>query len=193
MPHCRFESSAAGWLEDPKDPNKLGDPEGRLVTVQSGISLLFIPVPEGKPDKPRTGLHLDLMPSDGTRDHEAERLVGLGATVVADDRKPDGTGWVTMADPEGNQFRVERRAAERVKAVLSSVWRAARRAPLRNTAPPSVWRPRANSPRPPAPQACARQADCVSGFISRPGEPRRSSPTSHPPTPDPQHRRVDRR
>lgn len=28
--------------------------------------------------------------------------MGIGATVHEDHRKPDGTGWVTMADPEGN-------------------------------------------------------------------------------------------
>lgn len=45
---------------------------------------------------------------------EVERLVGLGATVVSDERKPDGISWVTLADPEGNQLRVERSAAKRV-------------------------------------------------------------------------------
>lgn len=54
------------------------------------------------------------MPTDRTRDEEVERLVGIGATVHADHRKPDGTGWVTIANPEGNPFRVERSAAERV-------------------------------------------------------------------------------
>jgi hypothetical protein len=33
--------------------------------------------------------------------------------VFEDHRKPDGTGWVTMGDPEGNEFCVERSAAER--------------------------------------------------------------------------------
>ena len=32
---------------------------------------------------------------------------------VADRRQPDGTGWVVLADPEGNEFCVERSAAER--------------------------------------------------------------------------------
>jgi len=54
------------------------------------------------------------MPTLGTRAEEVERLVGLGATLVSDIRKPDGTGWITLADPEGNQFRVQRSAAERV-------------------------------------------------------------------------------
>jgi hypothetical protein len=32
---------------------------------------------------------------------------------VADHRQPDGTGWVVLADPEGNEFCVERSASER--------------------------------------------------------------------------------
>ncbi|WP_312882520.1 VOC family protein [Micromonospora polyrhachis] len=66
--------------------------------------------------EPRTGrrIHLDVMPTNGSRDDEVERLKGLDATEYEDHRKPDGTGWVTMADPEGNLFCVERSATERV-------------------------------------------------------------------------------
>jgi Glyoxalase-like domain len=81
---------------------------------QDARFLLF--VSEGKIGEPRTGrrLHLDVMPTDRTRDVEVERLQGIGATDYEDHRKPDGTGWVTMADPEGNPFCVERSAAERI-------------------------------------------------------------------------------
>jgi hypothetical protein len=106
-----FWSQATGWLEDPDDPNRPGDPEGRIVTSHGGISMLFVPVPEGKSGKNR--LHLDLVPVERTRDEEVERLLGLGAAQVADRRRPDGTGWVVMADPEGNEFCVERSLAER--------------------------------------------------------------------------------
>ena len=41
------------------------------------------------------------------------RLQGLGASVDADHRTPEGRGWVVMTDPEGNEFCVERSAAER--------------------------------------------------------------------------------
>jgi hypothetical protein len=58
-------------------------------------------------------VHLDVVPTDGTRDEEVARLAALGASVVADHRRADGSGWVTMADPEGNEFDVERAAAER--------------------------------------------------------------------------------
>jgi predicted enzyme related to lactoylglutathione lyase len=41
------------------------------------------------------------------RDEEVRRIMALGATIVDDRRKPDGTGWVVHADPEGNEFCVE--------------------------------------------------------------------------------------
>lgn len=86
-----------------------GDPE---VTVTSaGAALLFITVPE--PKGPKNRVHLDLQPQDRTRDDEVARLLGLGATLVADHRRADGTGWATLADLEGNEFCVERSAAER--------------------------------------------------------------------------------
>jgi Glyoxalase-like domain len=68
-------------------------------------------VPEGKVLKNR--IHLDLMPTARSRDEEVARLLGIGATLVDDQRRPDGTGWVVMADPEGNEFCVERSAGER--------------------------------------------------------------------------------
>ena len=105
-----FWSEVTGWSEDPADPNEPGDPEGRIVTPD-GISLLFIPVPEGKTVKNR--VHLDLQPQDRTRDQEVERLLAIGATLVDDHRKPSGTGHVVLADPEGNEFCVERSRLER--------------------------------------------------------------------------------
>jgi predicted enzyme related to lactoylglutathione lyase len=79
-----------------------------LVTGTPG--LLFVRVPEAKTLKNR--VHLDLQP-DTTRDAEVERLGGLGAKVIDDQRRPDGTGWVVLSDPAGNEFCVERSAAER--------------------------------------------------------------------------------
>lgn len=81
-----------------------------MVTA-GGATLLFIRVDEGKAVKNR--VHLDLQPRDRTRDEEVDRLLSLGATLQADHRRPDGTGWVTLHDPEGNEFCVERSAAER--------------------------------------------------------------------------------
>lgn len=84
------------------------------VTVSApGIALLFIPVPGPKPKDVKNRVHLDLQPQDRTRDAEVRRLLALGATLVDDQRKPDGTGWAVLADVEGNEFCVERSAAER--------------------------------------------------------------------------------
>jgi hypothetical protein len=55
-------------------------------------------------------VHLDLVPLDRRRDEEVDRLLDLGARVVDDQRRPDGAGWVVLADPEGNEFCVERTA-----------------------------------------------------------------------------------
>ncbi|MEU7030936.1 VOC family protein [Streptomyces sp. SBR177] len=91
------------------EDDKPGDPEALLETP--GAGLLFIRVPEKKTVKNR--VHLDLQPQDRTRDEEVERVLALGATLVDDQRRPDGTGWVVLADPEGNEFCVERSKAER--------------------------------------------------------------------------------
>jgi Glyoxalase-like domain len=110
-PLVEFWSQALDFVEDPDNPNNPGDPEGLLVSTRQDIALLFIPVPEAKSVKNR--VHFDITPTDRTRDEEVERLLGLGATQVADHRRDDGTGWVTLADPEGNEFDVERSDAER--------------------------------------------------------------------------------
>jgi catechol 2,3-dioxygenase-like lactoylglutathione lyase family enzyme len=106
-----FWSRVTGYKEDPDNPNAPGDPEGLLVGPDGQPNLLFIAVPEAKTVKNR--VHLDLEPDDRTRDQEVERLLGMGATLVDDQRRPDGRGWVVLADPEGNEFCVERSAAER--------------------------------------------------------------------------------
>ena len=106
-----FWSQVTGYQEDPEDGNEPGDPEGFLAGPEGQPNLLFIAVPEPKSVKNR--VHLDLEPSDRTRDEEVERLLKIGATLVADHRRPDGTGWAVLADPEGNEFCVERSAAER--------------------------------------------------------------------------------
>jgi predicted enzyme related to lactoylglutathione lyase len=110
-----FWAEVTGLRQDPDD--KPGDEECALLSGADVLEggMLFQRVPEGKIGEPRTGrrIHLDIVPTDRTRDEEVERLKSLGATEYEDHRKPDGTGWVTMADPEGNLFCVERSAAER--------------------------------------------------------------------------------
>jgi catechol 2,3-dioxygenase-like lactoylglutathione lyase family enzyme len=108
---ARFWTQVTGYQEDPEDPNLPEHTEALLVAPDGQADLLFVTVPEGKTVKNR--VHLDLQPTDRTRDEEVDRLLGLGAALFADHRRPDGTGWAVLTDPEGNEFCVERSAAER--------------------------------------------------------------------------------
>ncbi|WP_432094522.1 VOC family protein [Streptomyces sp. bgisy100] len=110
-PHAlaRFWSALTGYRVEDSDP---ADDFALLTAGEPGVpGLLFMQVAEEKSVKNR--IHLDIQPATGTRDTEVERLAALGATVVADHRDGEGLGWVVMADPEGNEFCVERSAAER--------------------------------------------------------------------------------
>ena len=77
--------------------------------------VLFQEVPEGTPDEPTTDrpmperrhnrLHLDIRIGDDDRDEIVARLIARGATKLWDGRQGPHT-WVTMIDPEGNEFCV---------------------------------------------------------------------------------------
>ncbi|WP_146362729.1 VOC family protein [Arthrobacter yangruifuii] len=109
----RFWAGVLGFSEDPGDPNRPDDDECMIFSPDGAQRLLFIRVPDAKQVKNR--LHLDLQPADaGGRDRELQRLLELGATEVDDRRNPDGTGWVVLADPEGNEFCILRSEAERM-------------------------------------------------------------------------------
>ena len=97
-------SKVLGWTEDPDDPNLPDHEECLILSPDRSQLLLFINVPDEKIVKNR--LHLDLRPVDGSREEEVARLVELGATQVGDFRRPDGSGWITLTDPEGNEFCV---------------------------------------------------------------------------------------
>lgn len=100
-----------GYTDVPGDPNEPGHEECMIVDPVSGHRLLFIEVESLQ--EPDGRVHLDLAPTDRRRDEEVERVVALGATVVADRRLPDGRGWVVLADPAGNHFCIVRSGAER--------------------------------------------------------------------------------
>ncbi len=102
-----------GYVELEEDPNLPGDEECVIRDPDSGHLLLFIQVPEAKQLKNR--LHLDLRPRSGTRDEELHRLLALGAIELSDLRGKHGpgTGWVVLADPEGNEFCILRSEEER--------------------------------------------------------------------------------
>ncbi|GAB3685079.1 VOC family protein [Angustibacter aerolatus] len=113
-PLVAFWSALTDYVEDPENPNEDADDEGLLVPADgAGPALLFLPVPEGKTVKNR--VHLDLEPLDRTRDETLEEVLRLGGSVVEDHRRPDGSGWVTVADPEGNELCIERSVAERAE------------------------------------------------------------------------------
>jgi hypothetical protein len=61
----------------------------------------FEKVPEHKVAKNR--MHLDLVDPDPSA---VERLVSLGASIVAEHSLGDVHGWTVMQDPEGNEFCV---------------------------------------------------------------------------------------
>lgn len=107
---ARFWAQVLGWnVYHDDDPEVLIAPS--FPPAGPGPTMLFIPVPEARTVKNR--MHVDLQPSDLTREEEVERLLKLGATIVEDHRSDDGGGWVWLADPEGNDFCVERGAAQR--------------------------------------------------------------------------------
>ncbi len=72
------------------------DPEG------AGPRLLFQAVPEGKTVKDR--IHLDLHVGD-RRDEVIASCLARGASKLWDGQQGPQT-WVTLADPEGNEFCV---------------------------------------------------------------------------------------
>ncbi|MDQ3505368.1 MAG: VOC family protein [Actinomycetota bacterium] len=106
-----FWAEVTGWTEDPAEGNAPEDPEALLISPDGGLHLLFIAGPDVKTVKNR--MHLDLRPTDRTRDEEVTRLLHLGATLIDDRRNPDGTGWAVLGDLEGNEFCIERSAIER--------------------------------------------------------------------------------
>ena len=109
----RWWQQVLDYVEDPDDPNEPGDEECLISSLDGRHHVLFIEVPDRK--QVRNRIHFDLRPAEGSRDDELARLLGLGAVQVDDLRNPDGTGWVVLADPEGNEFCILRSLAE-VKA-----------------------------------------------------------------------------
>ncbi|MFI9587747.1 VOC family protein [Streptomyces sp. NPDC052236] len=104
---ARFWSGVTGCPLHPQD--RPGDRETQVM-LPEGPLLHFNQVPEPKTIKYR--IHLCLRPTT-SREDETERLLNLGATLVADRRKPDGAGWAVLADPEGNEFCVLRSESDR--------------------------------------------------------------------------------
>jgi hypothetical protein len=107
---CEDAESLAGFwskvLDRPVDEggNSFFTTIGRGPAATNGQpALMFLKVPEPKQTKNR--LHLDLVDhGDGVGwAAEVDRLTGLGAVQVAE-HKEYGIHWVTLRDPEGNEF-----------------------------------------------------------------------------------------
>lgn len=89
--------------ENWNDASGISDPDG------SGSRIFFQRVPEGKSAKNR--VHLDVRAAPGLDDEarrrrlseEAVRLIDLGATKLYEFEER-GQFWITMQDPEGNEF-----------------------------------------------------------------------------------------
>ncbi|NNN29902.1 VOC family protein [Streptomyces sp. S3(2020)] len=99
----RWWAEALGWVvvNDSAEEFEIQPEKDRLP------GLLFVPVPEGKTIKNR--LHLDFRPDDQAA--EVARLLALGARYW-DGAAPGQFPWITLVDPEGNEFCVlgERRS-----------------------------------------------------------------------------------
>jgi hypothetical protein len=100
------------YTDVPGDPNEPGDEECLIVDARMGHRLLFVGVADLQ--DPVGRIHLDLAPTDLTRDEEIVRALGLGAREVADRRLTDGSGWMVLEDPVGNRFCIVRSDVERV-------------------------------------------------------------------------------
>ncbi len=113
---ARWWAGVLGYEDVPDDPDQ-PDEERAIRDPETGHEVLFLKVPEPKSTKNR--VHFDLRPRIGTRDEELARLVASGATVVADHRGRfgPGTGWVVLADPEGNEFCLLRSPGELAQSV----------------------------------------------------------------------------
>jgi predicted enzyme related to lactoylglutathione lyase len=94
----------AGWWVKALGGEVLHDFDGWFVVVAAGtLRFGFQKVPEAKQCKNR--MHVDFASED--RKADVERLVGLGATRVAEHSVPGGGfSWTVMRDPAGNEFCV---------------------------------------------------------------------------------------
>jgi uncharacterized protein (TIGR03086 family) len=108
---AQFWRQLTGFSEGPGNGNAPGDPGALLLSPVGSLVLLFIAVAE--PAHVKNRVHLDLVPLTSRRDEEVGQLLGIGARMVQDQRRPDGGGRVVLSDPEGNEFCIGRSDAER--------------------------------------------------------------------------------
>lgn len=93
-----WEAALEAFGVDPADSDRayaIVDPAG------VGPRLFFQRVPEGKSAKNR--VHLDINVGKDALQSRAGELVSVGARVVKEFDGAEGR-WITMLDPEGNEF-----------------------------------------------------------------------------------------
>ncbi|MGZ8650859.1 MAG: VOC family protein [Actinomycetota bacterium] len=98
------------WAREMKIPEERWNDQSAIVDPDgAGARIFFQRVPEGKTAKNR--VHLDVraapgLDADARRARlleESERLVAAGGTKLYEVEEP-GEFWITMQDPEGNEF-----------------------------------------------------------------------------------------
>ena len=92
-----------GWWAEQTGSRVTETNNGWYVVLAGGalpLLLAFQKVDDPTPGKNK--LHLDLVADD--LDAAVGRLLAAGATLVA--RRDEGFAWVTLADPDGNEFCV---------------------------------------------------------------------------------------
>lgn len=106
---CGDVEAMAGFWSEALGYHRVDDSRSIHLEPPDGVdgpSLFLQAVPEPKTAKNR--LHMDWDVAD--MEAEAERLVALGASRGERFEKPWGAGrvgWITMQDPEGNEFCLE--------------------------------------------------------------------------------------
>ncbi|MFC9894938.1 VOC family protein [Nocardia sp. NPDC127579] len=119
-------------LIDCADPQKLGDfwrevlgyvelgwEDGALEIGPAGAgfggpqpTLMFLPSTE--PKRGKLPLHFDVNPTDRDQEAELARLLAAGARPVDIGQGPEAS-WHVLADPEGNEFCLLRRAVDPIE------------------------------------------------------------------------------
>jgi hypothetical protein len=98
------------WAREQRIPEERWNDQSAIVDADGvGPRIFFQKVPEGKTAKNR--VHLDVRAAPGLDGDarrarlraEAERLIEAGAAELYE-REERGAFWITMQDPEGNEF-----------------------------------------------------------------------------------------
>ena len=97
---ARLAGFWSGVLERPVDDGATAE-MASVAPKEGGPHWYFMQVPEGKTVKNR--MHPDLTTPDLPA--EVQRIIALGAKTAAEFDE-GGFRWVTMLDPEGNEFDV---------------------------------------------------------------------------------------